>query len=209
MTEIIAIEKLVENPNNPNIMSKTNFKKLVQNIKKTGLYEPIVVRPAAGKEGCFEIINGHHRCKALGLLGYESAECVVWNVDDQQAEIFLMTLNRLGGTDRVDKKIALLKNLAQKNDLKSLAKILPQKASQIEKLINLKLPEKPFDIKAEMFASAMVFFVSESQKQIIEAAIKKVQFDGEKLTKAQRASLALTRMAEHFLETNTNNSISS
>ncbi|MBN2588479.1 MAG: ParB N-terminal domain-containing protein [Sedimentisphaerales bacterium] len=40
----VPIESLIKNPNNPNHMSKPNFKKLVRNIELTGLYEPIIVR---------------------------------------------------------------------------------------------------------------------------------------------------------------------
>ena len=80
----IALDKLVGHPGNPNIMSSDKFGKLVRNIERTGRYEPLVVRPHPAKAGFFEIINGHHRSKALAKLGRERADCVVWDVDDAQ-----------------------------------------------------------------------------------------------------------------------------
>ena len=93
----IALDKLDFHPDNPNKQSKVNFAKLVCNIERTGRYEPFVVRPSPKKTGCFQIINGHHRYHALAKLGYEAADAIVWDVDDEQTDILLATLNRLGG----------------------------------------------------------------------------------------------------------------
>src|SRR4030042_1004922 len=93
----IGLEKLIAHPANPNRMSTATFGKLVRNIERTGRYEPIVVRPHPARGGYFQIINGHHRCRVLTKLGYETADWVVWDVDDEQGGILLATLNRLCG----------------------------------------------------------------------------------------------------------------
>ncbi|MHC4624131.1 MAG: ParB/RepB/Spo0J family partition protein, partial [Planctomycetota bacterium] len=80
----IALDKLASHPDNPNRQSKANFAKLVRNIARTGRYEPLIVRPHPEKEGYYQIINGHHRRRALSELGYEAADCIVWDVDDEQ-----------------------------------------------------------------------------------------------------------------------------
>jgi len=185
-------------------MSESNFRKLVRNIEKTGLYEPIVVRPHPEKRDCFEIINGHHRVKALEKIGRKEADCVVWNVDDQQTEILLSTLNRLGGVDSPSKKIALLRELTQRIASKDLAKLLPQTAKQIERLINLKLSIKPPQINADSFAIPLVFFVTKPQQEIIEKAIDSATqapnfMLGVKL-KPHRRAAALTEIANQFLK---------
>ena len=82
--KLIPLSKLIAHPANPNVMSDATFRKLVRNIEQTGLYEPIVVRPHPKKKDCFEIINGHHRVKALAKLGRKEADCVVWDIDDEQ-----------------------------------------------------------------------------------------------------------------------------
>jgi len=73
-------------------MSKANLAKLVRNIEQTGQYEPIIVRPHPQRKGCFQIINGYHRCHALTKLGYKTADCIVWDIDDKQTDILLATL---------------------------------------------------------------------------------------------------------------------
>jgi hypothetical protein len=103
----IAINKLAAHPANPNVMSEVKFNKLVRNIERTGLYEPIVVRAHPKKKDYFQIINGHHRVKALEKLDRKVADCVVWDVDDEQAEVLLATLNRLTGSDEPARKIEL------------------------------------------------------------------------------------------------------
>ena len=143
----IRIEKLLPHPDNPNVMSEATFRKLVRNIERTGLYEPIVVRPHPHKKDHFQIINGHHRVKALEQLGRYEADCVVWDVDDEQTAILLTTLNRLAGSDIPAKKIELLKKLTERMETVQLAKLLPQTAKQIERLANLEMnyrtPQSP------------------------------------------------------------------
>jgi len=113
----IAIAQLTAHPANANRMSKANFAKLVRNIERTGRYEPLIVRPQPKKKGFFQIINGHHRCRALKKLGIKQADAIVWDIDDSQTDIFLATLNRLCGTDETAKKAALIKRLNEKLDI--------------------------------------------------------------------------------------------
>jgi ParB/RepB/Spo0J family partition protein len=167
--ESIAIDKLVAHPDNPNRMSKANFAKLVRNIERTGRYEPLIVRPCPGVPGSFQIINGHHRWQALAQLGYETADAVVWDIDDAQTNILLATLNRLGGSDILAKKLALLKKLTHQIQAKELAKLLPQTAKQIERLTHLKLPSAPAEPKP--FATPCVFFLNDEQLADIEDAL--------------------------------------
>lgn len=194
----IALDKLAVHPDNPNQMSKAGFNKLVRNIERTGLYEPLIVRPHPKKSGCFEIINGHHRCKALEQLGCKKADCLVWDVDDEQADILLATLNRLGGSDMLGKKLMLLRRLNKRIESAELGRLLPQSAEQIERLCNLKLPDEPAKIKAQFLAHPIVFFLTETQKQIVENALSLA--DGKEKTKAAKNAAALVRITQDFLK---------
>jgi len=215
----ISLSKLIPHPANPNSMSESNFRKLVRNIEKTGLYEPIVVRrslpiPGTGavstgrspeKKNCFQIINGHHRVKALEKLGRKEAYCVVWDVDDEQTEILLATLNRLCGSDLTSRKIELLKGLSSRLKTAELAKLLPQTKKQIERLINLKLTIKIPQINAECLAIPLVFFVTKHQQEIIEKAIASAYLApgftrGAETSRPQRRAAAITEIAERFAE---------
>jgi len=167
----IPLDKLVEHPDNPNRMSSSTLAKLVRNIKRTGRYEPLIVRPHPKRKRRFEIINGHHRCRALRQLGFDKADVIVWDVDDEQADIYLATLNRLSGSDQLAGKIALLKRLTEKMNARRLGRLLPQTPGQIKRLINLR-PHGPLAPKgarpsARHMANPMVFFVADEQKATI------------------------------------------
>lgn len=197
--ESIALGMLVPHPDNPNRMSKSTFAKLVRNIERTGRYEPLVVRPCPKKDGYFQIISGHHRCKALRELGYETADAVVWDIDDEQADILLATLNRLTGSDVLAKKLALLRRLNANMRSRELAKFLPQTARQIERLANFKLPTAPARIDATTFAMPLVFFLNRSQQRTINKALSLAQHNRNERTKAARKAAALTEIARHYL----------
>ncbi len=129
--------------------------------------------------GRFQIINGYHRWQALRQLGYKRADVIVWDVDDEQADILLATLNRLVGCDELSRKISLLKKLSKKMNARELSKLIPQTPGQIKRLVNLRIPKAPAKIPLDKrakpslagFANPLVFFVSDEQKKVIEDAL--------------------------------------
>lgn len=192
----LPLDKLVPHPDNPNRMSKANFAKLIRNIKLSGRYEPLIVRPGSGASPqsnwgsgvrsqqatsdsvgrltaeCYQIINGFHRFLALKELGYKTADCLIWDIDDQQTDILLATLNRLTGSDILDKKIALLNRLNSRMQSAELAKLLPQTKKQIERLVNLTSKRvSSIEHRESSFANPLVFFVADQQQQVIETAL--------------------------------------
>lgn len=196
----IPLDKLVAHPDNPNQQSKVNFGKLVRNIEQTGRYEPIIVRPHPQRGDFFQIINGEHRCKVLAKLGYKTADCIVWDIDDEQTDVLLATLNRLGGSDELDKKLNLLNRLRKRMESGELARLLPQTAKQIEQLTNLKMPSRPVETNAKCFSNPMVFFVNDAQQETIEKALSLAGVLGSEKTKAAKRAAALTHVAEYYLE---------
>jgi ParB-like chromosome segregation protein Spo0J len=198
----VSIDSLIENPNNPNRMSKTSFAKLVRNIERTGLYEPIIVRKANSRDSehrtQYEIINGHQRVQALRQLGYKNADVCIWDINEQQCDILVATLNRLSGKAILDKKLAILSRLSKKLDAKKLAELLPLTAGQIKRYRNLKPPEAPQKPDRDTFAEPVVFFVNESQKKFIDRAIQKLRktIPNKSITKAE----AITQIARKFTE---------
>jgi ParB/RepB/Spo0J family partition protein len=195
----VTLDKLIAHPDNPNRQSKSNFAKLVRNIERSGRYEPIVVRPHPEQNDCFQIINGHHRYKALAKLGYKTADCVVWDVDNKQTDILLATLNRLSGSDELGKKLALLKRLNSKINCVQLSKLLPQTAKQIERLTCFKIPREPAKANEKTFANPLVFFANDSQQQTIEQAISLTIEPGSEMSRAAKRSAALVQIAKFFI----------
>lgn len=208
----IPIDKLFSHPENPNRMSKQAYEKLKRHIEGTHNYEPLIVRRHPEIEDGFEIINGHHRAQALRELGEGYADCIEWEVDDDQARILLATLNRLVGKDRLDAKISLIKNLSGKFDSRELAKILPDTKAVIEKLksIESQIQNDEFQIsnlKFEMRHS-LAFFLDDEQMKIVEAAIRRCESEKsvksekgtEKQSKAEERAGAITRIAGEWME---------
>ncbi len=198
--QTVPIETLIDNPNNPNRMSKTTFAKLVRNIEHTGLYEPIIVRKSDTQ---YEIINGHHRVRALKQLGYTKVDVCVWDADNQQIDILLGTLNRLSGSDALDKKLALLNRLNDKSQAKELSKLLPLTSGQIERYCNLQLPKATAKKDTENLPHPIIFFVDKKQKQAIEKAIHTIQNTDSKSSTRRTKAEAITQIAESFNKSNT------
>ena len=121
-------------------------------------------------------------------------------MDDAEADILLTTLNRLGGSDVLDKKLALLERVNREMNAREMSKLLPFTRSQIEKLKGIKVPSAPAKIDVDNFAVPMVFFLNAGQQQIVEQALS---LAGEVLaekTKAARNAAALTEMAQCFIK---------
>ena len=173
--EIVRIElgRLRGHPGNSNVMKKSLRAKLKRHIERHGHYEPLVVRPSPKEEGCYELLNGHHRKVVLEELGHEEANCVVWDVSDEEALILLATLNRLSGSDDPNKRSALLEELTQRCESGRLAAELPETAGQLQKLLDVQ--RRPMVIEPgslDELPGAMTFFVSRDQRKVIEKALK-------------------------------------
>ena len=195
----IPIENLVRHPDSPNRMSQKKLTKLVRNIERTGRYEPLVVRPYPGQAHRFQIINGHYRWEALQQLGYTCVEVLVWDIDDEDADILLATLNRLGGTDVLEKKLALMDRLNQRRSSSDLAKLLPHTAKQILQLARMHSGGVPRIKPAKpVFANPVVFFLSDAQKEIVEKALSRARESQSEETRAAKSAAALTSMAQQF-----------
>jgi hypothetical protein len=164
------------------------------------MYEPIVVRKHPEMEAGFQIINGHHRVAALVELGYETADCVVWDVDDAEAAVLLATLNRLAGSDVLDKKIELLNRLREDFGAGELAKLLPQTKKQIEALVNLKIPDVPSRPAGPSFGIPLVFYVSKEQLAKINEALSLVIDKAAGDTSGERKANALVLISEFRIQ---------
>jgi len=196
----IPLEKLIAHPDNANRQSKATFARLVRNIDRTGRYEPLVVRPHRSRKGFYEIINGHHRRRALAQLGHDTADAVVWDVDDEQVDILLATLNRLCGRDDLAARLKLLKRLSGRYEARQLARLIPNTKKQIERLTNLKLGTSPVKIEAPAFATPMVFFLNDRQRRIVAQALSQARADDNAKTAAAGRASALARICRCYID---------
>ncbi len=162
----IPLDALDEHPGNANRMSKSLLGKLVAHIRASGKYPPLIVRPHPAKNDRYQILDGHHRAKALRLAGSADARCEIWDVDDHRADLLLLTLNRLRGEDDPYRRGTLLQRVARSMDVKALASCVPEDAQRIRKLIEATvLPPSPVPPPPlATMPHALTFFLTAGQR---------------------------------------------
>lgn len=184
----VPLDRLEAHPNNSNVMREDAFHKLVRHISESDQYPPLIVRPldehgeaivASATEANettaarYQILDGHHRAKALEQLGRTTARCVVWPVDDDKALMLLATLNRLEGQDDPTRRAALLEKLSQRHDWATLQKALPDHARHLRQMLQANhQPPKPASPPGiEQMPEALHFFLYPEQRRAVEAKL--------------------------------------
>ena len=197
----VPLGRLAAHPANPNHMSNATFHKLVRHLAQTGRYEPIVVRPLPGRPGTYQILNGHHRVRALKRLGKAAADCVVFDADDTEALVYLATLNRLRGRSSAAPHRRLIEQLCRRRDSPQLARLLGESRTAIEKLRALARQEAPAKASpAKAFLTPMTFFVTDGEQRLLSEAFARAVSSGESGTRTEKRLRALCRLARHYLE---------
>jgi ParB-like chromosome segregation protein Spo0J len=199
----IPIDSLVPHPENSNHMTAEMLGKLRRHIERTGRYEPLTVRPHPSAEGKYEVLNGHNRLRVLRAIGHESARCVVWDVDDDQARLYLATLNRLAGADIPERRAALLESLLGTFDIAELSALLPDDRRQIEELKRLSrlepenlAPAGPTDERESPVPVILDFILEEAEAKEVNLALDMVRASEEDNISG---SQALVRLARFYL----------
>jgi ParB-like chromosome segregation protein Spo0J len=199
----IPIDCLVPHPENSNHMTAEMLRRLQRHIERTGKYEPLTVRPHPSAGGKYEVLNGHNRLRVLRAIGHESARCVVWDVDDDQARLYLATLNRLAGSDVPERRAALLEGLLGTFDIAELSVLLPDDRCQLEELERLSRLE-PEDLvaagapdKHESHLPVIFDFVlEEAEAKEVNLALDMIRASTEEEISG---SQALVRLARFYL----------
>jgi len=133
--EEVALSDIFPNPWNVNSMAPADFDKLKESIGRYGLPFPIVVRPHPWEADKWQIVDGEHRWRACGELGWETATVSIVDYDDETAKEAGIVLNGLHGTPDEAKLGSLLRGLAQKRDEVELRKVMPFDRSRFDELM--------------------------------------------------------------------------
>ncbi|MGL4406483.1 MAG: ParB/RepB/Spo0J family partition protein, partial [Notoacmeibacter sp.] len=85
-----AIDTLISlispNPANPRRMFRDeDLSDLAESIRAHGVVQPVIVRPAPGKPGSYELIAGERRWRAAQRAGLERVPVIIKQVDDKTA----------------------------------------------------------------------------------------------------------------------------
>jgi ParB family chromosome partitioning protein len=82
----LAVDLISRSPYQPrNNFNEEALQELADSIRAQGVVQPVVVRPAAGKPGHYELIAGERRWRAAQLAGLHEVPAVIREVDDQAA----------------------------------------------------------------------------------------------------------------------------
>lgn len=81
---------LQPHPSNPRKQVQNDLEELTDSIYETGLIEPLIVRPLGNE---YQIISGHRRKAALERVGFLEAECIVKELNDEDALKLLLVTN--------------------------------------------------------------------------------------------------------------------
>ena len=205
----IPLDKLVAHPSNSNHMPVELKQKLAENIRLTGEYPPLIVRPTSGDEDTYQLIDGHQRADALREIGTDSATCYVWPCDDRTALHLLATLNRLEGQDVPVKRAALLSELSALSSTQELSLLLPESSEEIEqtlKLLDFDIDSLISDLEsaAQTRASAsprlISFAVDPEDEEVVMAAVEGL---AKSLSGKNRRGRAIAEICKKYLENST------
>jgi len=196
----IALEGLAPHPENSNHMSAETLRKLRHHIERTGRYEPLTVRPHPRDQGKFEVLNGHNRLRVLRAIGHQSARYVVWDVDDEQARLYLATLNRLAGSEIPERRAVLLESLLATSDIEELSLLLPDDKRQLEELKRLSRLEPEEIVPLSRLGKddpptpvILEFLLDEAGAKEVNLALDVVQRSRDEEPSRSRALLQLAR----------------
>lgn len=77
------IELLVRNPDQPRrLFNEADLDELTASIREKGLLQPILVRPAPGQTGKYQIVAGERRWRAAQKAGLHTVPVIVRELDD-------------------------------------------------------------------------------------------------------------------------------
>jgi ParB-like chromosome segregation protein Spo0J len=176
----IPIDLIDAHPDNANRMTPETLAKLREHLARSGRYPPLIVRPRPRPRPRmghrYEMLDGHHRLIVLRELGHREAECVVWEVDDEQAAELLLTLNRLHGEDDPHRRGALIARLGRSIHMDELASRLPDPRNRIDALLALHAPaHPPREPEArESMPEAVTFFLIPARRKRLLARLREV-----------------------------------
>lgn len=91
-TQEIEIGKIHSFPNHPfKVLDDEKMDTLVDSIRENGILNPVIVRP--DNSGDYEMISGHRRLHAAGIVGMKKVPAIVKDMSDDEAIINMVDAN--------------------------------------------------------------------------------------------------------------------
>ena len=171
----IMLNQLQEAPWNPNREDANMLEHLKESIRRYGLVEPLVVRPA--QNSYFEVLSGNHRLKIIRSLGFDSSPCVVMNLNDQEARLLAQALNSIHGQDDLSNKSKVLQVILAAIPADKVTSLLPESLESLQALSSLGQENLAQHLQAwqkaqEVKLKHMILQFTGQQLSMVEEAIK-------------------------------------
>ena len=91
-TQEIYVRRIHSFPNHPfKVVDDDRMNTLVDSIRENGILNPVIVRP--DKNGDYEMISGHRRLHAAGIVGLDRIPAIVKEMSDDEAIIKMVDAN--------------------------------------------------------------------------------------------------------------------
>lgn len=91
-TQEIELERIHSFPNHPfKVLDDEKMDTLVESIRENGILNPVIVRP--DQNGDYEMISGHRRLHAAGIVGLKKVPAIVKEMSDDEAIIKMVDAN--------------------------------------------------------------------------------------------------------------------
>lgn len=91
-TQEIEIERIKSFPNHPfKVLDDDKMNTLVDSVRENGILNPVIVRP--DQTGNYEMISGHRRLHAAGIVGLKKISAIVKEMTDDEAIIQMVDAN--------------------------------------------------------------------------------------------------------------------
>lgn len=91
-TQEIELGRIHSFPNHPfKVLDDEKMDTLVESIRENGILNPVIVRP--DQNGGYEMISGHRRLHAAGIVGLKKVPAIVKEMSDDEAIIKMVDAN--------------------------------------------------------------------------------------------------------------------
>ncbi len=173
----ISLANLEGAPWNVNQMDQSMLNRLKKSLSLYGLVQPLVVRPSQGSR--FEVLSGNQRLRAILQAGFNTAPCVVVNLNDQEAMLLAQALNGIHGEDDLALKGQLLKQIMSTIPEDKVLSILPESVESLKALSSIGQEELAQHLQAWQKAQAarlkhMQLQFTSKQLETVEEALNQM-----------------------------------
>lgn len=134
--QVLPVGKLVKADWNYKEEDEQLTAKLVENIKRNGQIENVIVREL--DTGFFEIVNGNHRYDAMKAIGsHEVVVCNLGTITLLQAQRVAIETNETKFTTNTARLATILADIAKEYDLEDLAGSMPYSEERLKELVGI------------------------------------------------------------------------